>query len=154
MDHLLAQEHSGAAVRGHETVGILGVGTHEDDHRPRQFLPDVPRQLDAVESGHGQVCDHEVRPLAVRDGQRLLPIGRFTDDPHVGRYCPEVYVDLAILSRVIDDENGQKNSPLLAGWPPSHACFIVKPTYIRAPAPATFIWRIWGTTRFPAEMTG
>ena len=117
MDHRLAHEHIRAALRGHEAVGILGVGTHEDDSRPRQFLPDVPRQFDTVQSGHDQVCDHEVRPLAVHDGEGLLTICRLTNDPHVGRWCEEVADDLAILRRIIDDDYGQRTRPLLARSP-------------------------------------
>src|SRR5258708_28075745 len=71
-----------------------------------------PRQLDAVKAGHHQVRDDDVRPLAVHDGERLLTICGLTDDLHVGRWCEEEVDDLAILHRVIDDDDGQKNSPL------------------------------------------
>ena len=49
----------------------------------------------------------------MHDGERLLTICGLTDDLHVGRWCEEEMDDLAILRRVIDDDDGQKNSPLL-----------------------------------------
>jgi hypothetical protein len=79
-----------------------------------QFSPDASRQLDSIELGHHEVRDHDVRPLAVHDGECLLTICRLTDDLHVGHWCEEVANDLAIVLRVVDNDDGEKaDSPLL-----------------------------------------
>ena len=80
-----------------------------------QFSPDASRQFGSIEVGHHEVRDHDVRPLAVHDGECLLTICRLTDDAHVGHWCEEIADELAIVFRVVDNDDGQSaNSPPLA----------------------------------------
>ncbi len=114
MDPPLAHEDIRFAVGRHASIGVFGVGAHKDHVRLRQFSPDASRQFESIEVGHLEVRDDDVGPLALYDSEPLLTVCRLTDDLHVGRGCEQVADDLAILHSVIDDDDGQKNSPLLA----------------------------------------
>jgi len=108
VDYLLAHESVCVAVGGHEPVGVLAVGTHQDDLRQWQFLPDAPRQLDPVEAGHHQIRDHDVGLLASHDREGLLAICSLGHDGHrVRQRSKEGADDQAVLLIVVDYDDAR-----------------------------------------------
>ena len=69
-------ERLGHVVEGADLERVAGevdvlVGGHHDDRHRRRHLAQAPQRLDAVETGHADVEEHEVRPTVGQHRQRL-----------------------------------------------------------------------------------
>ncbi len=66
---------------------------------------DPSRGLDAVETGHPQVHQHDIRPVAGAQRDRLLAVGRSSDRMNPGRDLQQRHQPLADQGLVVDHEH-------------------------------------------------
>ena len=110
--HRLAQivVHAG----GQTGLAVLaqGVGGHRDDPRAlfgRPFVPDAPRRLEPVHSGHLDVHEDDVVALPAQRVQSLLPVGG-----HVRRIAQPLQQEkrhLLVDHVVLGDQDAQRRKP-------------------------------------------
>ena len=65
-------------------VGILGVGRKNEDFGVGRVLEDLSGGFQAVDQGHGNVHDHNIRTIFAGEGDGLATVLGFADDLDIG----------------------------------------------------------------------
>ena len=107
----LDDERRGARLE-HSLDGLLVVETRErDDAGLRTMRADLPSRLDAVEPGHADVHEHDVRLELSGERDGRLAVGRFADDLDLGMIREQRANEPSCLVRVVADQKPDHPSP-------------------------------------------
>src|SRR5258708_27080708 len=105
-------------------VDVLGTQIHgEDQHaRLRTFLDDAPRRLHAVELGHCDVHDDDVRAQTQRLGDRVAAVTRDPDHLQVAHFeqGPKTVADDRVI--VGKQHRNRHVAPPLGPWYSTSTC--------------------------------
>ena len=74
-----------AGLEGAEDVGFVGVHGEDEDTDIRKVLDGLAGRLDAIEVGHRNVHDQNVRQLLLHQLERLATVGGFADHGAIGQ---------------------------------------------------------------------
>jgi len=78
--HVLEHEATRSGAQGGEDVLVDVVGGEDDDPDRAARLHDPPGGRDAVDRGHADVHEHDVRPGLADEGDGLVAVGGLADD--------------------------------------------------------------------------